>query len=222
MQDGCLFGECDVFVMHCSRSQTRTVREVALCAPPPARRDDQRLAKVEHGNVRLRATRSDLQDSQTSPYIILSRYIEMLKMQFNERIATWFVTCWLRPAPEVSTCFVISTYSYIHIYIYIYTHIHTYIHTHIHTRNTLYVCVYIYIYVYIHISIYMYMYIERERERNCGVGCSRSHASWEVANRRAEQTSPFPKKTTLSFGWHYLSNAPCLIRPHLFYTILLV
>ena len=165
MQDGCLFGECDVFVMHCSRSQTRTVREVALCAPPPARRDDQRLAKVEHGNVRLRATRSDLQDSQTSPYIILSRYIEMLKMQFNERIATWFVTCWLRPAPEVSTCFVISTYSYIHIYIYTHIYIHTYTHTYIHVTHYMYVYIYIYICIYTYIYIYVYVYREREREK---------------------------------------------------------
>ena len=48
--------------------------------------------------------------------------------------------------------------------------------------------------VYMHIYIYIYIYRERERER----------------------------EICIHLGWHYLSNATCLIQPHLFYACFVV
>ena len=76
-----------------------------------------------------------------------------------------------------------------------------------------------YIYVYTCIYIYIYMYRERERDHvniiiiiiinhdmitsSCGAG-------------------PPPRSVGVVLGWHYLSNATCLIRPHLLYALFIV
>ena len=63
-----------------------------------------------------------------------------------------------------------------------------------------YMC--IYVYMYIHIYIYIYIYMSR---RPAGLGTSELRLS-QVAH----------------VGWHYLSNATCLTRPHLFYAYFVV
>ena len=90
---------------------------------------------------------------------------------------------------------------YVYIYIYIYTYIHTYIYIYI------YICIRIYIYIYIiaiQICLDIYIYIHM---------CN-SLGSGEEASRESEYRE--------EVGWHYLSNATCLMRPHLFSTALLV
>ena len=60
-------------------------------------------------------------------------------------------------------------------------------------------CYYVTIYYHMYICIYIYIYI-------CSP-CARS--SWRGGGG-APSATPGP------FGWHYLSNAACLMRPRLF------
>ena len=78
-------------------------------------------------------------------------------------------------------------------YVYIYIYIYTYIYTCICMYICIYVCMYIYIYIYI--CIYTYMYI-----------CIYTHVVIIL----------------ICSGWHYLSNATCLLRPHPLYALLTV
>ena len=94
-------------------------------------------------------------------------------------------------------------YVYIYIYIYIYVYIHIHIHAHIHT----------YIYVYIHIYIYIYIYIERERE---------THRPPGITFLLLPEVRPARQLPAAQLGWHYLSNATCLMRPHLLYVLFTV
>ena len=72
-------------------------------------------------------------------------------------------------------------------YVYIHTYIHIYIYIYIYTYT--YTYIYIYIYIVIHVNVY-YIHIQG------------------VAH---EGTRPSARAPPL--GWHYLSNATCLIRP---------
>ena len=44
---------------------------------------------------------------------------------------------------------------------------------------------------------------------------------WSAANGRAEREKTF-QETGRKFGWHYLSNATCLLRPRLLYAFFVV
>ena len=93
----------------------------------------------------------------------------------------------------------ISMASYIYIYIYvciIYIYIYIYIHTHTHIYLSIYLSLSLYTYIYIYICI------ERERERE--------------RDRERERERD---RDRAAFGWHYMSTATCLIRPHLFYAL---
>ena len=93
------------------------------------------------------------------------------------------------------------TYISLSLYIYTYIYIYYFVYTHLS----------LYIYIYIYTYIYIYIYCMRE-EISPGLIL--------VTARRLglQTTSWFPSY----FGWHYLSKATCLMRPHLFSTALLV
>ena len=67
------------------------------------------------------------------------------------------------------------------------------------------------IYIYIHIYIYIYH------------GISYDIISYYMSCRDLATTLLMPsKQRRASIGWHYLSNATCLMRPHLFYVCVCV
>ena len=56
----------------------------------------------------------------------------------------------------------------------------------------------------------------RELQERTSCGPVSSCSSITMACRSCSASEP------VSFGWHYLSNASCLVRPHLFYAFFVV
>ena len=77
-------------------------------------------------------------------------------------------------------------------------HIIIYIYTHIY----IYICTPTYIYIYIHTHIHTYIH---------------KHIISHHIIPHSES-----RLTLVELGWHYLSNATCLIRPHVFYVFFVV
>ena len=93
----------------------------------------------------------------------------------------------------------------------------THIHAYVYYVNTCDMCVYIYIYIHIYLSIYIYIYIYIYKHIYIYIYTADSHPA----------NSPLPSSQWCAsfrslvpcFGWHYLSNATCLMRPRLFSTV---
>ena len=142
-------------------------------------------------------------------------------------------------------------YIYIYIYIYTYTYIYIYTYTYIYIYIYIHIYIYIYIHTYIYIYIYTKgtagvalewpsKHLQNRRlrkacsmrEQSCVIGwrtmCFFSLSFPLNISRRcfsalSASAGPRPSARALAFfGWHYLSNATCLIRPHLFSTALRV
>ena len=81
----------------------------------------------------------------------------------------------------------------------------------------MYIYTYIYMHTYIHtyMYIYIYIYIERERERE-------THRPPGITFLLLPEVRPARQLPAAQLGWHYLSNATCLMRPHLLYVLFTV
>ena len=108
-------------------------------------------------------------------------------------------------------------YMYVYIYIYIYTHTYVYmcisIYAHIHT------CVYIYIYTHTYVHI---IHIYRERYTYICIYIYIHTYTYIIMITTTICTIIIIIIIIAVFGSHYLSNATCLIQPHVFYTCFIV
>ena len=100
-------------------------------------------------------------------------------------------------------------YTYIHIHTCIYIYIYIYIYTYYTPYVYIYICT-IYIYIYIHIHLFIYVCLS---DLNL-----RWHIPTDAPLCELWRAIACPNS---SLGWHNLSNATCLMRPHLFSTALL-
>ena len=101
----------------------------------------------------------------------------------------------------------------------------------------IYICIirtqtlYIYIYIHIHMYTYIYIYVYIRPDNCCFETCVRLRSSGCVPADDRDPSAPHSTsaKRIVSYhvvlrciGRHCLSNATCLIRPHLFYALLIV
>ena len=124
-------------------------------------------------------------------------------------------------------CMYIYIYIYIHIIHNVCIHVYIYIYIYIFTYHYLclllfvfVICVYIYIYIYIHTYTYIYAAgtgdCARWSETNKHTGESRP--PWQADHNPClvMWASTRHSQNGVVIGWHYLSNATCLMRPRLF------
>ena len=96
--------------------------------------------------------------------------------------------------------------------------------------KTKHLSLYIYIYIYIHVCIYIYIYRERERDVSIYIWYIYIYIYIQRERERciylymylSLSLSLFLPYASELVGWHYSSNATCLMRPRVFSSALLV
>ena len=86
----------------------------------------------------------------------------------------------------------------------------------------MYVCIYVRTYVRMYVRTYVCMYLRMYLHP---VMKTPNTSTFEGTLSNGPLRVPllwFPCSGPVKIGWHYLSNATCLIRPHLFYACLVV
>ena len=114
----------------------------------------------------------------------------------------------------------------------------------------MYVCLYLSLYISIYLSlslsiyIYIYIYINHKHTHIYDMSCSTFDINIWLENYHLHRVSlnttcltisvsgtcmvdtdtpdAFKQQTPAMFGWHYLSNATCLMRPRLLYALCIV